>query len=239
VLKHPDYASPVTYDLHKLPFEDLRAGKAELVMRKGIVVEGSVTDPQGQPVANALVKQFFTKPGDDFGDPSLDSPSQTTDQQGRYQFPLGPSGHRVVVAAAPGYAPQSRRMTVTPDTRTVDFRLSPSELVRVRVVDEQGEPVAGVDVSTLIPARGIVEMFQATLPWADAQDPWMELSLAGELARRQSHPDQTDAEGRWSWPWISEKRISLSFSKSGYGKLDNKAFLPSDQEYVVTLKRRR
>ena len=109
-LSHPDYVSDRQWgesqDLQGVDLKALRSRKATITMRGGLMVTGTVTDPQGKPVVGAVVVR-----GDD---PYLEVGSQEvrTDEHGRYQFPPLPAGSVTVTVIAQGWMPALRKVEV-------------------------------------------------------------------------------------------------------------------------------
>ncbi|MHC4403383.1 MAG: carboxypeptidase regulatory-like domain-containing protein, partial [Planctomycetota bacterium] len=137
-LDHPDYVSDYSF-LHRpsATVDQLVDMTAVVVMKKGIAVEGTVTNEDGTAVAGATVAQG----GDRFGS---DLPTTTTDANGRYRFAHSNPGPMVLTVVAPGWAPDLRQIKVHADLGPVDFRLEKGRTVRVRVVDADGEGLQGV-----------------------------------------------------------------------------------------------
>jgi len=78
--------------------------------------------------------------------PENGHPTVTTDQQGRFQFEGVKLGETVLTVEAEGFAPQHRHINHVPDTKPSEFQLEPGRGVHGRVVDSQGQPVAGACV---------------------------------------------------------------------------------------------
>ena len=78
-LEHPDYISDQTYGetVQNASIEDLQAFSHVAVMRKGTTVSGTVTDPDGAPVANAAVFQGSDRFGSHY-------PETKTDKAGNF-----------------------------------------------------------------------------------------------------------------------------------------------------------
>ncbi len=203
-LQHPDYASPPFFDFGTQPIEPLRARTAVMVMRKGIALEGTVTDPQGRPMAKIQVGLFPEHFESVF-------PRATTDSQGHYRFPACEPGDYTIAAAAPGYAPASRRLKVDPSQRTADLQLTKGEAIRLRFVDQQGKPVPEASVNRFLPHEKPALML---VDW----------------------PRPADAEGRWSCVWIPNDGIELIFRKPGYAEV-RKTVAPGPREQVITLEK--
>ncbi len=206
-------ASVERFPMKSLSVERLRAKTAEIVLRKGVVVEGTVTDPQGKPAVGAAVGLCPT--------PGLqsDSPRTKTDQNGHYRFAVFQPGDYTLAAAAKGYAPDSRDLTVGTEGQKVDLRLRKGEWVRVRVVDKAGKPMPQATVATV---------FDNPYHFA------LMLDHESALERDKDRHMLTDAEGRWSRLWIPNDALSLVVSKPGYAQVMGK-YAPGDREHVVTL----
>ncbi|MHB1037353.1 MAG: carboxypeptidase regulatory-like domain-containing protein [Pirellulales bacterium] len=133
-LEHPDYIREIDHpvsEAEKLTIED---STSVMVMKKGIPVSGTVTDPDGKPVANAKV--------------SLGSqPSVRTDQKGQYRVASLAPGETLLTVVSPGLAPALSRIKVQPGMNPVDSRLEKGKTLRVRVVDKSGKPLEGIDVA--------------------------------------------------------------------------------------------
>lgn len=208
-VRHPDFVNMPRQDLDTQSVEEFRSKTAVTVMRVGIVVEGTVTDPNGKPVAGAFVEQSVDRfpPG---------YPPATTDQAGRYRLPVSDPGEYVLAVAAEGHVPNARRVTVSAEERQFDLQLQEGRPIRLRVVDQDGKPLAAALVNTGLDREALsVENTRTAMPGGD---------------RNLS----TDAEGRWSRLWIPNDKLTFSISKPGYAKV-RKSFAPDDEEHVVTL----
>ncbi len=100
---HPDYISDpewgTSQDQQGLDLKALRSRKATIIMRGGLVATGTVTDPQGKPVAGAVVVRG-DNPYHEVG-----SQEVRTDEHGRYQFPPLPAGPLNITVIAQGWMP--------------------------------------------------------------------------------------------------------------------------------------
>ena len=140
-LDHPDYISDSRYgETPSPPVAALVDTTGVMVMKKGLTVEGTITDPGGAPVAGAKVAQG----GDRFGS---DYPKTTTDETGRYRFAHCKSGPMVLTVVARGWAPDLRQFNVNAELGPVDFQLRKGRTLRVRVMDKDGKKLPGVVVA--------------------------------------------------------------------------------------------
>jgi len=102
-------------------------------------ITGTITASDGSPLAGAMVWST----GDD-----RRYREATSDEQGRYVLPVSPVDDRpALYAYAAGYGLAYTTLSLSGDGEgRFDFRLEPEVVVRGRVVDPQGLPIAGADV---------------------------------------------------------------------------------------------
>jgi RNA polymerase sigma factor (sigma-70 family) len=209
-LAHPDYMSdffPNFPNNTKLPDGKLRDMTAVMVMKKGLTVEGVVLDEQGRPIAGASV-------GLGKGRSYVDFLGTNTDSTGAFRFNNAPhresvpSGETFLAVQARGYAPDLKRLDVRKVTTPIEFRLSPGHIIRGRVVDTQGNPLAGVSV--------------VADTWRDSQT-------------LEWHT-KTDAEGSFEWTDAPADDVKFDIFKTGYRDLRGRMLPPDSENIVVTLK---
>lgn len=122
-------------------------------------LRGSVVDPQNLPVAGARVVVVAR-----LEQVAKDQPKcmwvTYTDHGGRYRFPAMPAGRLFVYceASTDGFA----SVEVAADQERGDLKTGTNEVVRVRVLDRDGEPVAKAWVS--LTARGGIVVQLAPSP---------------------------------------------------------------------------
>jgi uncharacterized GH25 family protein len=213
-VKRPDVAGVERFEGEKLPIDKLRDQTAVFVVRKGIVMEGTVTDPQGKPVKGATVGLYLDRSGSD-------CPKTKTDENGRYRIAANEPGQYTVAAVADGLVSDWKPITVGKDPRTVDLRLGKGEKLRLRVVDPAEKPLPGVLISTVFDFNK--SNFRALM---------LDYESARENAPAYHSP--TDAEGRWSRLWIPKDQIHFVIEKEGY-VTTYKSFAPEEREQVITL----
>ena len=165
-LSHSDYVSDhlrpgmIPLPITKRPsVEALRAQTAVMTMRKGGVLEGRVVDETGRPVAGAHVytDEYYWLDGH--------KPATTTDNDGQFrvahlsfaQSGLNdppPSTMRAIqqgdvalVVQAAGYTPQLIHADPNGSAKPLRISLQRGRAVEGRVVNESGQPIAGVSIS--------------------------------------------------------------------------------------------
>lgn len=136
-LAHPDFISDEMYGSSPKPsMEELRKSTGVMVMKKGALLAGSVTDENGVPIENAAVKQGRDRWGSNF-------PEVRTDGNGQFAFGNCRPGEMILTVQVKGYAPDVKRIMVSKDNEPVTFKLTPPRTFRARFVDEEGNPVRG------------------------------------------------------------------------------------------------
>ncbi len=139
-LEHPDYISvPGPAQISAAEQQQVEDRIAVTVMKRGIPVTGTVTDPEGKRVAGARVTlgEWY----------SPKQPTVNTDEKGHYRFASLAPGGTVLTVTRPGLAPAVRSINVQPQMKPVDFSLEKGNTLRVRVVDKDGKPISGIFVT--------------------------------------------------------------------------------------------
>ena len=152
----PDYS----IDFRKTGFVDTEfkwnperdGAEITVVMKRGSVVEGIVMDEnKAEPVTS------FTVSGSDRVDTETEVPASRNpfsggllveDPGGKFRLDSVKPGSASLTFSAPGYLPRTIQVQVKEDspTRGVIVKLSPGGIVKGRVVDERGQPVAQAQV---------------------------------------------------------------------------------------------
>ncbi len=117
---------------------DLLEGTAVLSLQPGLVVAGSVRNPQEQPVVGAKVIANHR-----WWDVSS---SRTTDASGQFLFKNIAPGDLVLTAQAEGYLDADAAVELTKPPGTVRFVLAPAATLRGRVLDARRNPIVGARV---------------------------------------------------------------------------------------------
>jgi uncharacterized GH25 family protein len=104
---------------------------AKIVLQRGLVVTGKVTDELGRPIAKALVR---TKFGNNLR-------TAFTGADGAYRLEGCEPGDARIVVSSKGRARALQQVQIVPKTPQVDSQMSPGGTIRIRVLDERGKPV--------------------------------------------------------------------------------------------------
>ena len=170
------------------------------ILKKGLSVSGRVVDAAGRPVPRATAVL-----GDIWGS---NRPSATTDEQGRFTVENCDAGPSVITVQAEGYAPRIQDVRVNARTAPVEFQLlEPGVLLRCRVVDVKGNPVAGAMV------------------YAD--------SWRGHRSIR--FQTATDAQGRFEWQSAPKDVVHYTISKHGMMSPRDAPLVASEREQTFVL----
>ena len=198
--KHPEYFAGTTQP----PVEKLRDMTGVTVMKKGLVLEGVVLGENDQPIEGATVKQgpMCCGPG---------TLSMKTDAAGRFRFTnLSPSA-LILTFQAEGHAPELTTVDVNPQTPPLEIHLAKGNIIRGRVVDMKGNPVAHAWVMS---------------------DRWREYRTLGWQTG-------TDIEGRFVCSNAPPDEVQVAIGKEGFISINMPGSMPSlkpsAEEAVITL----
>ena len=208
-LTHPEhvparYTSGVSIvpDILTTSMSDLRDTKAILVMKYGQMVSGFVRDESGNPLEGASISQIEHM-----------QPVSTivSGPDGRFAF-AGKPGELTLRAEADGYASTVKTVRVSPRLPEIDFDLIKGRIVRGRVIDEEGNPVAGATISS-------------------RSDTPEEMLLRWQ--------GKTDADGRFFWNAAPATPRAYRISAMGFkpSVADPPLILEPDQDHEIKLQR--
>ena len=138
-LSHPEYISDPSPRVYAT-WEELKKLDHPMTLKKGITLRGKVTDPDGEPIAGAMLL---------LGTDSRISNKQETesDADGKYQFSNVPAGSTMLTVAARDWAPEVRTVVAKKEMEAVDFPLQQGRTLKVLVTDVDGVPVEGATVA--------------------------------------------------------------------------------------------
>lgn len=214
-LSHPDYIDDKDWgSLQKeqlVTTQALRDQTAVIVMHRGVVVSGTVTGADGNPLPGALVIR---------GDrPYWDEGSQEvrTDADGRYQLPSLPPDPMHLTVVAEGWMPEWRAIQISASLPPLDFNLQPGKKLRIRFVDEAGNAVPRVSV--------------AIQEWHGGESLY---NVVHSNVLATNIPRTSDDNGIYEWTWAPDSPVKYSFGRQGFAAVEA-SITADDQEHVVTL----
>lgn len=195
------------------------AQKPDLPAGLPVSVSGTVVDPQGKPIASAKVylrewsllryntNLYDDKPRDILAETRSDARGRFAFKEvGSYAFPRDWPYRNPwdVIASADGYGLGGLHLPNRETTDPVQIELAPESSISGRIVDELGEPLAGVAISVDEIARLGSELF---LGFEDRNVLQLGFSQLAPTVR-------SDAEGRFRIGGLpGDRRLSLRFDR--------------------------
>jgi RNA polymerase sigma factor (sigma-70 family) len=178
---------------------ELYQATAVLTLQPGLAISGVVTDENDRPIAGAKV---CTKR---WADPK--EPAAITGPDGKFTLRNLKGAGFPLTVMADGFAPE-RTNADTADGQELKIRLKPGSVLRVRVVDPSGQPVARADV---------------------ALEHWRE---HGTLELREP----TDENGIFEWRSAPSDSMKVCVLKGGYATSRGIKVEANGEEQVITIK---
>jgi beta-lactamase regulating signal transducer with metallopeptidase domain/uncharacterized GH25 family protein len=102
----------------------------KVVLDRGLTVIGKVTDEAGKPIDGALVRTKFVN----------DIREATTGRDGTYRLVGCEARPTRIVVSAKGRATDMKELNIEPAMAPVDFQMKPGGTVRIRALDDNGNP---------------------------------------------------------------------------------------------------
>ena len=99
---------------------------AKIILDRGIVVTGKITDDGGKPINGALVRTRNRE--------------AKTGEDGTYRLAGCNAGKARIVVTAKGKATEMNDLLLGEKMEPVDFQMKPGGTIRIRVVDSEGKP---------------------------------------------------------------------------------------------------
>jgi peroxiredoxin len=143
----PDFL-PVTFgcegstaggnEIARLPAADYLAERAVMMMGHGATVSGLIVDSNGKPVADAVITRNHEWRNA--------AAVLQTDSDGRFKIPNLLPGDMALTIQARGLEPQTIDLAVSNSMPELKIEMQPGKILKGRVLDETGKPVAGAGV---------------------------------------------------------------------------------------------
>ena len=200
MVTHPDYISDDHWgerqDDANISTQMLLDETATLTLKRGIRVQGQVTDPDGKPIKNAIVV---------LGDNPYDSrvPQKfPTDDEGRFHLPAMKSQETTLSVIIGGWAPQLRHLKVEPGLAPQNFQLKPGKPIELRFVDSAGKAIPDVRVSIL--------------EWKGSESIQSSHNPNHPKVPSTQIPKNADENGVWQWTSAPDEPVKLRAYYEGY-----------------------
>ena len=140
-IRHPDFA------LTKIeqPNADLWSGKLITTMNRKVTMVGRIMTEDGTPVSGAHI---------DHNPAFMSEPVTESDSQGWFTLEGLPPGPFDFIVTAPGFAQDYIKTSLKVGMEPVEVRLQTGKTLRLRLIDEDGNPVANATAAATGPAGG-------------------------------------------------------------------------------------
>ena len=208
---HPDFVGSASAALSR-DFEaktQMLAGTYVFKLNPAITVRGLVKGPDGQPIPNADVLVGHVAEGG--------AREAQTGSDGTFSIKGCKPDERCITAEAEGYAPASLQVELTNHPGPYELVLQPGKLFRLRVVDEDGNPVPGASIW--------LDTFRNGEPWEGDTNPSPQVYFSRK----------TDTDGRIEWTNAPDQKMTFTASAAGYMNSGDVTFQPDGTEHVITL----
>jgi len=210
--RHPDFAltkivsggSSDGEDTQSQSMKLLWSGKLVTTLNRGVTLSGRVMTEEGKPIAGAQIER---EPG------SSESVHAETDTLGWFAIQGLPPGAFDFIVTAPGFAQTYVKVSLNEGMEPIEVRLKPGGVLRLRLVDEEGNAVANGTVALTGPGG----MYLPGMNWS-----------------AQSGPD-----GRAEWTSArTETMLNICASRHPDFAMSRATLVKADgQEHVIQLRR--
>lgn len=159
--RHPDFAPTKIFpgswgkpdEAQNESMELLWSGKMVTTMNRGVTLRGRILTEDGQPIGGAQIEH---EPG------SMEPVRAETDSSGWFTLPGLPPGSFDFIVTAPGFAQSYMQASLKGGEEPVEVRLKPGGVLRLRLMDEDGNPVVGGRVALTGPGG----MYMPGMNWS-------------------------------------------------------------------------
>jgi Carboxypeptidase regulatory-like domain/Sigma-70, region 4 len=198
-IRHPDFQ---TCKVQGDELIDAIGPNGKVVLSRGLVVTGRVVDREGHPVRGARVGAG----SDWFGS---DPPIVETEGDGRFRLGHLRPGETVITVQANGHSPERLELDARAGLPQVELRLGAPRTIEGRVVDRDGRPLPGI---------------QVTLAY------WRRLRTLDWNA-------ETGSDGRFRWENAPREEVWLNAFGNGFIGVQNHVVPATGAETVIKLAR--
>jgi len=169
-----------------------------ITMPAGFSVSGLVQDSAGNPISGARIRQVRLNDEHEH--------SVTSDISGAFVMKNLAAGELMLAVQADRFAPAVQTIDLASNVASLGFQLGPGQVLRGRVVDQQGNPVAEAFVET---TRRAVDKIQ----WST----------------------NADANGRFEWDSAPTEPLIYSVQAEGFNRFSAQKLLADGSDHVITL----
>jgi thiol-disulfide isomerase/thioredoxin len=163
-----------------------------------VTISGRIVDAEGRALAAAELRSS----------PRLtDAPLDITDDEGRFRFEVDAGTQLFLIVISDGCVPSLQKLVVNSD-KELQIQLRRSPGLKLRVVDPEGRPIAGVHVHG---------------------DDWRDFALIHEMT--------TDVDGRVDWAEAPDDPMEFLITREGFSPLYNLRLEASGTKQTITMTR--
>ncbi len=166
------------------------ANQLVIAMSAGLSVAGTVQDSNGNPIPGAKIRQVRFN--------SENEHSQNTGPSGAFDLQGLAPGEQTLAVQADGFAPAVQTLQLVSNVPSLRFQLGPGQVLRGRITDDVGHPVADAFIET---TRQVVDKIK----WST----------------------NTDADGRFEWNSAPPEPLLYSVLAEGFDPAYGRS-LPAD-----------
>ncbi|MFA6186249.1 MAG: hypothetical protein WC770_03420 [Phycisphaerae bacterium] len=200
-IKHADYSDYQTWtQQEESSIMQLRNKEFVSVMKHGATIYGYIYNNQNRPIEKASV--FI---GEDRY--NQDNLKAETDGSGYFEFVHAKQGFAVLTVLAKGYAPDMKELNVGSSAQTENFVLLPGNMIRGRVVNVKGNPVANAPLNA---------------------DEWRGYRMVNWSGK-------TDKDGRFVWNEAPADEVKFDVYQRGYMSSRRNVLKTGRKEYEIVL----
>ena len=211
---HPNFIQDQYFDQlavqNGVTTKQLRNHTARIVMPRGEVVRGQITDVDGNPVPQAKISWSREERW-------IVEDHAVSDDVGRYELPPLPTGALYVAIAAADKKPQIRQINVAAEMPPVDHVIAPGNELRLKVMDVQGNAIPDV--------RVMIEQWRG-----------ISSGIIGAQSKLfdGTSPERTDEQGEFVWTSAPDEAVRIRLSKRGWSGFEGE-LVATDVTHEITL----
>jgi RNA polymerase sigma factor (sigma-70 family) len=188
--------------------KQLREGTYVFHLGRPLKIQGSVVDPDGQPVSGAKILVGYVS--------ESSARQATTTNDGTFSVSGCKPGRQLVSASADGYAATTTEADVSSNSAPVLLKLQRGKTLRLRVVDKSGNPIPKANIWLNTFEQG----------FSDPNRPKPVQVEYGPL---------TDSDGRAVWTNAPDADLAFDAAATGYQRISDIHVRPDGEEHVITL----
>lgn len=209
---HPDHveSSGGFVSRDKNAEQQLRSGNYVFRLGRAATVRGIVLDPDGAPIQDAKIL---------VGKRSMsDSRNTTSGADGTFQVQGCRMGTNYITAEANGFSAMTMEVVLSADSKPFTLMIQHGKVLRMRVVDQTGEPVASANV------------------WLNTfNNKPLNAPDYGITPVQANLEKNTDKNGQMIWSNAPDAELEFDVAARGYMRKSEIKVRPDGEEHLITL----